>query len=50
MNRRLTAALSDFHFAPTLRAKENLIREGIPEPMIHVTGNTGIDALMYVRD
>ena len=49
MNRRLTSCLTDLHFAPTPRAKENLIREGIPEPTIHVTGNTGIDALFYVR-
>lgn len=48
MNRRLTAPLSTLHFAPTCRAKENLVREGIPEQSIHVTGNTGIDALLYV--
>ncbi len=48
MNRRLTTPLSTLHFAPTCRAKENLVREGIPEQSIHVTGNTGIDALLYV--
>lgn len=50
MNRRLTAPLADLHFAPTVRARGNLIREGIPESAIHVTGNTGIDALFYIRD
>ena len=50
MNRRLTSCLADLHFAPTPRARENLLREGIPEQQIHVTGNTGIDALFYVRD
>lgn len=46
MNRRLLAALADFHFTPTERTKENLLREGIPEKNILVTGNTVIDALI----
>lgn len=50
MNRRLTSCLSELHFAPTPRARENLLREGIPAERVHVTGNTGIDALIYVRD
>lgn len=45
MNRRLTAALSDVHFAPTRKARENLLREGVPAECIYVTGNTVIDAL-----
>lgn len=45
MNRRLTAVLSDIHFAPTARAKDNLLREGIPVESVYVTGNTVIDAL-----
>jgi UDP-N-acetylglucosamine 2-epimerase (non-hydrolysing) len=45
VNRRLTSVLTTYHFAPTKRAKENLIREGIKEEDIIVTGNTGIDAL-----
>ena len=45
MNRRLTGALADLHFAPTAAAKENLLREGINEKDIFVTGNTVIDAL-----
>lgn len=50
MNRRLTSCLADLHFAPTLQAKENLLRAGIPGEQIHMTGNTGIDALFSVRD
>ena len=45
MNRKLTAALTDLNFAPTNTAKENLLREGIDEEKIFVTGNTVIDAL-----
>lgn len=45
MNRRLTAAVTDLHFAPTPTAKGNLLREGIAEENIYVTGNTVIDAL-----
>lgn len=47
MNRRLIGALADAHFAPTPTARENLLREGIVDPSIHVTGNTGIDALLH---
>jgi UDP-N-acetylglucosamine 2-epimerase (non-hydrolysing) len=45
MNRVLTTHLSDIHFAPTIRAKENLLREGVLEDKIFVVGNTSIDAL-----
>lgn len=45
MNRRLTGVLADLHFAPTAKAKENLLREGIDAKNIFVTGNTVIDAL-----
>ena len=48
MNRRLTAPLADFHFAPTERARQNLLREAIPPERIWVTGNTGIDAVLWV--
>jgi UDP-N-acetylglucosamine 2-epimerase (non-hydrolysing) len=48
MNRRLVATLSTVHFAPTERAKQNLLQEGVLEPSIHVTGNTVIDALLDV--
>ncbi|NLY74246.1 MAG: UDP-N-acetylglucosamine 2-epimerase (non-hydrolyzing) [Firmicutes bacterium] len=47
MNRRLTGCLADLHFAPTLAAKEALIREGVKPENITVTGNTVIDALRW---
>jgi UDP-N-acetylglucosamine 2-epimerase (non-hydrolysing) len=50
MNRVLTSRLADLHFAPTAGAAANLTAEGVPETKIHVTGNTGIDAVLYVRD
>jgi len=48
MNRHLTAVLADVHFAPTVRARENLLAEGVPPSRIFVTGNTVIDALLTV--
>ncbi len=48
INRRLTSALADLHFAPTAHAKANLLREGIPVERILVTGNTVIDALQEI--
>ncbi|MDR1818039.1 MAG: UDP-N-acetylglucosamine 2-epimerase (non-hydrolyzing) [Puniceicoccales bacterium] len=50
MNRRLTAPLARWHFCPTPLARENLLREGIAPAACHVTGNTGIDALLRVRE
>jgi UDP-N-acetylglucosamine 2-epimerase (non-hydrolysing) len=50
MNRVLTTKLSTLHFAPTLRARQNLLDEGVPTERVLVTGNTGIDALLYTRD
>jgi UDP-N-acetylglucosamine 2-epimerase (non-hydrolysing) len=47
LNRRLTGALTDMHFAPTATAKENLLRENVAADDIFVTGNTVIDALRY---
>ncbi|WP_069650600.1 non-hydrolyzing UDP-N-acetylglucosamine 2-epimerase [Caloranaerobacter ferrireducens] len=47
-NRKLTGIITDFHFAPTERNKQNLLREGYDEEKIYVTGNTVIDALLYV--
>lgn len=46
INRTLTGHMADFHFAPTLRNKNNLISEGIHEKRIYLTGNTVIDALI----
>ncbi len=48
MNRRLVDAMSDFLYAPTEQAKKNLLSENIEEHKIVVTGNTGIDALLYI--
>lgn len=47
MNRRLTGALTDLHFAPTPLAKEHLLKENISADGIFVTGNTVIDALAH---
>lgn len=51
INRVLADQLADLLFAPTERAKQNLVREGIPSEKIFITGNTVIDALhqMWAR-
>lgn len=49
-NRVLTSRLATLHFAPTPRAAAHLRQEGVPEDRIFVTGNTGIDALLYTRE
>jgi UDP-N-acetylglucosamine 2-epimerase (non-hydrolysing) len=49
VNRRLTTHLSDFHFAPTDGARNNLLVEGISPASILVTGNTVIDALLLTQ-
>ena len=45
INRGLVGKVADYHFAPTPRAKENLIREGVREDRVYVVGNTVIGAL-----
>jgi UDP-N-acetylglucosamine 2-epimerase (non-hydrolysing) len=45
MNRVLISRLACFHFAPTVNARKNLIREGIPKSSVFVTGNTIVDAM-----
>lgn len=45
MNRKLTGAIADIHFAPTSTSKNNLLKENIDQAAIVVTGNTVIDAL-----
>lgn len=50
MNRKLTGAIADIHFAPTAGSKSNLLREGIDEKKIFITGNTVIDAMKYTVD
>jgi UDP-N-acetylglucosamine 2-epimerase (non-hydrolysing) len=48
INRRIAGVVSDIHFSPTEIAKANLLREGVEESSIFVTGNTVIDALLTV--
>ena len=48
INRKMTSTVTDFHFAPTESAKQNLLKEGYDESMIHITGNTVIDALLWM--
>jgi UDP-N-acetylglucosamine 2-epimerase (non-hydrolysing) len=49
INRRITACVADLHFAPTERARTNLLKEGVPEKRVFVTGNTIVDALQSVQ-
>lgn len=46
INRVLTTRVGDLHFAPTETARQNLLREGVDQGQIVVTGNTVIDALL----
>ncbi len=48
-NRKLTGALTRYHFAPTETSKQNLLQENYPPENIYVTGNTVIDALLMVK-
>ncbi len=48
MNRRIAGVMADLHFAPTENNRHNLLREGIPDALIKVTGNPAIDALRMV--
>lgn len=50
VNRKVTGAVSDMHFAPTQQAAEALRRENVDEQAIHVTGNTVIDALLTAQN
>jgi UDP-N-acetylglucosamine 2-epimerase (non-hydrolysing) len=50
LNRVLTSRIARLHFAPTARAAENLAREGAPAEAISITGNTGIDAVLHIRN
>lgn len=47
MNRKLTGAMAELHFAPTKGSKSNLLKEGIDESNIFITGNTVIDAMNF---
>jgi UDP-N-acetylglucosamine 2-epimerase (non-hydrolysing) len=48
INRQLTSRLAEMHLCPTPTSRDNLLREGVREPSIIVTGNTVIDALQWV--
>lgn len=48
VNRRVAGVVTDLHFAPTNRARENLLKEGVDPAIIVVTGNPVIDALLQV--
>ena len=48
INRRITSVVADLHFAPTQTSRENLLREGVADWRIRVTGNTVIDALHQI--
>jgi UDP-N-acetylglucosamine 2-epimerase (non-hydrolysing) len=49
-NRVIAGKLARWHFAPTEGARQNLLREGLPDSAIIVTGNTVIDALLLTAD
>ena len=49
-NRKLTGTLTKYHFAPTQTSKDNLVKENINTNNIYITGNTVIDALLWVLD
>jgi UDP-N-acetylglucosamine 2-epimerase (non-hydrolysing) len=48
INRRIAGTLADLHFAPTKLSRQNLLREGVDERHIFITGNTDIDALQQI--
>lgn len=47
-NRRVAGLITKLHFPPTSGAAENLRRENVPQSAIHITGNTGIDAVLKI--
>ena len=49
-NRSLAGVIAQYHFAPTEISQNNLLAENVDQDLIHVTGNTVIDALMWVRE
>jgi UDP-N-acetylglucosamine 2-epimerase (non-hydrolysing) len=48
INRQLVGRLADLHLPPTARARDALLREGVPVERVHITGNTVVDALLWV--
>ena len=49
VNRKITGAVADLHFAPTQTAANALLTENVPADRIHITGNTVIDALLATK-
>ena len=49
VNRRFISVLTDINFAPTEHAAQNLVREGIPQKNVYITGNTVIDAVLEIK-
>jgi UDP-N-acetylglucosamine 2-epimerase (non-hydrolysing) len=49
LNRQVTSKITHYHFAPTAGSRQNLLQENIPAEQIVVTGNTVIDALLWVQ-
>jgi UDP-N-acetylglucosamine 2-epimerase (non-hydrolysing) len=50
MNRRLTGQLATWHYAPTATSRDNLLAEGVAPENIFLTGNTAIDALLWMHE
>jgi UDP-N-acetylglucosamine 2-epimerase (non-hydrolysing) len=50
LNRQIITRIAVFHLAPTNEAERNLVREGVSGDQIFVTGNTGIDAVLWAAD
>jgi UDP-N-acetylglucosamine 2-epimerase (non-hydrolysing) len=50
INRVFIDDISDLLFSPTEWSRDNLIKGGVPEEKIYVTGNTGIDSLLWIKD
>ncbi len=50
VNRRVAGVVADKHFAPTTRARDALLAEAVPPEDIHLTGNTVVDALRWMRE
>jgi UDP-N-acetylglucosamine 2-epimerase (non-hydrolysing) len=50
INRCMVGRIADLHFAPTEQARQALLNEGIAAPTVFVSGNTVIDALLWVRE
>lgn len=48
-NRRVISVVSSYNFCPTEGSKQNLLREGVAPQTIHVTGNSVVDALQFIK-